>query len=130
MDSFVNSLLATLGVWLPRILGVLLILLIGWLVARIFSGLVRKLFGADQARQPSRQVDARLGDQAAQHRGSDRQSGLLQDLFLAVLAALSPLGMTQITALFSGMFNKVFAYCLTLRMPRSWWWWPGWWPPC
>ena len=46
MGPLVDSLLSTLGVWIPRLLGVALILVVGWIVARIAAGLVRRLLSA------------------------------------------------------------------------------------
>jgi len=110
MGPFLDSLLSTLGVWIPRLIGVVLILLVGWLLARLLSGLARRLLGAVR-------IDNRL---AKWLQGSSAKpisiEGLIASvvyygiLFLAVLAALNALGLAQVASLFSGMFDRVFVY--------------------
>ncbi len=110
MSPFLSSLLSTLGVWIPRVLAALLILLIGWIVAKIVAGIIRKLLAVIK-------LDNRLGklmqgSQAPALRIEDLIATILYYviLFIAVLAALNVLGLTQITTLFSRMLDKLFAY--------------------
>jgi len=106
LDSFLNA----LSVWIPAILAALVILLIGWIVARILAAVTRRLLRWAK-------LDARL---AKGMEGTGEQPTSVENLiatlvfylimFIAILAALNALGMTQITALFNVMLTTVFAY--------------------
>ncbi|RPJ51601.1 MAG: hypothetical protein EHM21_02310 [Chloroflexi bacterium] len=110
MPTLFDSLLATLAVWIPAVLSALLILLIGWIVAKLLAALTRKLLSWLK-------LDARLargleesGEKPASVENIITQFVYYLILFIAVLAALNALGMTGITALFAGMFAAIFDY--------------------
>ena len=76
MESIVQSFIAVLSVWLPRIVAALGILIVGWIVALIVRAIIRKLLGWIK-------LDARLAKgmeadrQTDQHRKPDRPVHLL-----------------------------------------------------
>ena len=110
METLVQTFLAALGIWIPRIFAALVILLLGWIVAKILAIVTRRLLHWLK-------LDARL---ARGLEGVSEQPVSVEQLitqfvyylviFMAVLGALNALGMTEITALFSNMFTIVFAY--------------------
>ena len=110
MEATGQALLSALGVWIPRIIGALLILLIGWIIAKLLTVITRKLLHWVK-------LDARVGKGLE---GAGEKPLSLEDvitktvyyviIFIAILAALNALGLTQITAMFSGMLAQVFAY--------------------
>jgi hypothetical protein len=110
MQPILDSLLAALTVWVPLILTALAILLIGWIVAMIVAAITRRLLRWAN-------LDARLakGLEGAGERPTSVENLITKFMFylimfIAVLAALNALGMTQITVLFNDMFSTVFAY--------------------
>jgi hypothetical protein len=110
MESFIQSLTAILAEWIPRIIAALAILLFGWIIAKIVAAIIRRLLRWLK-------LDARLskGLESATEQPVSVESLIVQVayyliIFLAVLAALNALGMTQITALFSTMLNQIFLY--------------------
>ena len=110
MGPFLNTLLTTLGVWIPRIIAALVILLIGWIIAKIVAAIVRKIVGLLK-------IDARLGKSLE---GSDTKMPSLERVIVgifywvimifAIIAALNALGMTQIAAFFTAFLTPFFAY--------------------
>jgi len=110
MGPFLNTLLTTLGVWIPRIIAALVILLIGWIIAKIVAAIVRKLAGLLK-------IDARLGKWLE---GSGTKMPSIEKIIagifywvimiFAIIAALNALGMTQIAAFFTAFLAPVFAY--------------------
>jgi hypothetical protein len=110
MGPFLDTLLTTLGVWIPRIIAALVILLIGWIIAKIVAAIVRKIVGLLK-------IDARLGKSLE---GSDTKmpslEGVIVGIFywiimiFAVIAALNALGMVQIAAFFTAFLTPLFAY--------------------
>ncbi len=113
METFLQWLVTQAQIWIPRVIAALLILLIGWLIARLVAGLVRRLLKWVK-------LDARL---AKGMEGAGEKPLSVEDIlvkvvywlliFMTILAALNALGFTAITALFGGMLASVFAY-----MPR------------
>lgn len=110
MQSISQAFLAGLGVWIPRIIGALLILALGWIIAWILAAVTRKLLGWIK-------LDARV---AKGMEGSGDKPLSLEEviaktvywlvIFIAVLAALNALGLTMITAMFGTMLAQFFAY--------------------
>lgn len=110
MQTILDSFIAGLSIWLPRIIAVLLILLIGWIVAKIAAALARRLLHWVK-------LDERLakGLEGAGEKPTSVENLIVQViyyliLFIAILAALNALGLTQITVLFNAMFTTIFAY--------------------
>ena len=110
MQWFDPTFLAALGQWIPRIIGALLILAVGWIIAKVLAIVTRKLRGWIK-------LDARLGQQME---GAGEKPLSLENvivkavyylvIFIAVLGALNALGLTEITAMFTAMLTQVFAY--------------------
>ena len=110
MQTIVNTFIAALSVWIPLIFTALAILLIGWIIAKILEAVTRRLLHWAN-------IDGRL---AKGMEGTGEQPTSVENLiarlvfyfimFIAILAALNALGMTQITALFNDMLNTVFVY--------------------
>ncbi len=103
-------LLSTLEVWVPRIIAALLILVIGWIIARVLAAVTRKVL-------QWLKLDARLGKELE---GAGEKPLSLEDIiskvvyylviFIAVLGALDAIGLTSITAMFTAMLEQVFVY--------------------
>ena len=110
MGPFLNTLFTLLGEWIPRIIAALVILLIGWIIAKIVAAIVRKIVSLLK-------VDARLGKWLE---GSDTKLPSLERVIVgifywvimifAIIAALNALGMTQIAAFFTAFLAPFFAY--------------------
>ena len=110
MQAIFNSIITALSVWLPLIFAALVILFVGWIVAKILAAVTRRLLRWTN-------LDARL---AKGMEGAGEKPTSVENLitnfvfylimFMAVLGAMNALGMTQITALFTDMFSTVFAY--------------------
>jgi len=110
MEAFGQVLLSALGVWIPRIIGALLILLLGWIIAKLLAVVTQKVLHWIK-------LDARVGKGME---GAGEKPLSLEDvitktvyyliIFMAILAALNALGLTQITAMFTVMLSQVFAY--------------------
>jgi hypothetical protein len=117
-DSFVDA----LSVWLPRVVAALGILLIGWIIALILRALIRRLLRwtklderLARRAQGSQGAQGAQGPQATQAKPTSVENMIAQFvyyliIFMAVLGALDALGMTQITAWFTSMFNTIFEY--------------------
>ena len=110
MQAILASLVAAVSLWVPLILTALAILLIGWIIAKIVAALTRRLLRWAN-------LDARLakGLEGAGEKPTSVENTITSIvyyliIFIAVLAAMNALGMTQITALFNDMFSTVFAY--------------------
>ena len=110
MEASGQMLLSALGVWVPRIIGALLILLIGWIIARIVAA-------SSASCCKWVKLDARLtkGMEGAGEKPLSLEEIIVKIvywliIFLVILAALNALGFTAITALFGGMLATVFAY--------------------
>jgi hypothetical protein len=110
MENLGQWLVTQLQIWVPRVVAALLILLIGWIIARVVAGLVRRLLKWIK-------LDQRIGK--GMEGASDKPLSLEEIIvkivywliiFLVILAALNALGFTAITALFGGMLTSVFAY--------------------
>ena len=110
MESIVQSFMAMLAAWIPRIIAALAILIVGWIIAVILRAITRKLLGwlKLDARLAKGMADA--AEKPVSIEGVITQLVYYVVLFIAFLAALNALGMTQITALFAGMFTAIFAY--------------------
>jgi hypothetical protein len=110
MEGIGQWLVTQLQVWIPRIVAALLILLIGWIIARVLAGVTRRLL-------KWMKLDERL---AKGMEGAGEKAMSLEEIivkivywliiFLVILAALNALGFTAITALFGTMLATVFAY--------------------
>ena len=110
MGPFLNTLFTLLGEWIPRIIAALVILLIGWIIAKIVAAIVRKIVSLLK-------IDARLGKWLE---GSDTKLPSLERVIVgifywvimifAIIAALNALGMTQIAAFFTAFLTPFFAY--------------------
>jgi hypothetical protein len=110
MENLGSWLMTQLQIWVPRIVAALLILLIGWILARIIAGLVRRLLKWIK-------LDERIGKGME---GVGEKPLSLEEIivkivywliiFLVILAALNALGFTAITTLFGTMLATVFAY--------------------
>ena len=110
MENIFQSFLTALSVWIPIIFGALVILLVGWIIAKILAFLTSKLLSWIK-------LDERLakGLEDSGEKPSSVEKQITNVvyylvLFMAVLAALNALGMTAITALFAGMFAAIFEY--------------------
>ncbi len=109
MGPFFETLLTLLGEWIPRIIAALVILLIGWIIAKIVAAIVRKLASLLK-------IDARLGKWLE---GSDSKVPSLERIIgsifywvimiFAIIAALNALGMTQIAGFFAALLTPLFA---------------------
>ena len=110
MEATGQWLVTALQIWVPRIVAALLILLIGWIIARLVAGVTRRLLKWVK-------LDERLA-KGMEGAGEKRMSleGVITKvvywliIFLTVLAALNALGLTAITGLFGSMLVPVFAY--------------------
>ena len=110
MENLGSWLVTQLQIWVPRIVAALLILLVGWIIARIGAGLVRRLLKWIK-------LDERIGKGM---QGAGEKPLSLEDIivklvywliiFLTVLAALNALGLEGITVLFGSMLTTIFAY--------------------
>jgi len=105
-----GPLLTSLVTWIPMLIAALLILLVGWIIAKILAGITRKLLGWIK-------LDSRLakGLEGADEKPLSLEGMIVKlvyylTIFIAILAALNALGLTMITAMFTGMLNAVFAY--------------------
>ena len=110
MGPFLETLLTLLGEWIPRIIAALVILLVGWIIAKIVAAIVRKIVSLLK-------IDARLGKSLE---GSDTKMPSLERVIVSIfywvimiftiIAALNALGMTQIAAFFTAFLTPFFAY--------------------
>ena len=124
MGPFLNSLLTPSASGFRCIIAALLILLVGWIIAKIVAAITRKLLGWIK-------LDNRLakGLEGADEKPLSLEGMIVKlvyylTIFIAILAALNALGLTGITAMFAGMLNAVFAlsaqvaYALVLARHR------------
>jgi hypothetical protein len=110
MESFGQALIAALSVWVPRIIGALLILAAGWLLARLLAAVTRKLLGWIKLDSRVSKGMEGAGENPVSLEGVITQTVYYLVIFMAVLAALNALGMVAITALFGTMLAQVFTY--------------------
>ena len=92
MEASGQVLLSALGVWIPRIIGALLILLLGWIIAKLLAVVTQKVLHWVK-------LDARVGKGLE---GAGEKPLSLEDvitktvyyliIFMAILAALNALG--------------------------------------
>ena len=128
-DAFVNA----VAIWLPRVLAGLGILLIGWILAIVARALTRKVLSwtkldarlakrTDVSAAPPPPPGAQVpgGPPPAVAQPPREKPASVEEiisqfvyyliLFMAFLGALNALGMTEIAAWFTSMFNTIFAF--------------------
>jgi small-conductance mechanosensitive channel len=129
-DAFVNA----VAIWLPRVLAGLGILLIGWILAIVARALTRKVLSwtklderlarrgevsAAPPLPPGVQIPGAPPPRAAVQPPVEKPASVEEIisqfvyyliLFMAFLGALNALGMTEIAAWFTSMFNTIFAF--------------------
>ncbi len=110
MENFGQWLLQQAQIWIPRVVAALLILLIGWLIARLLAGVTRRLLRWLKLDDRLARGMEGAGDKPMSVEKVITQVVYWLIVFLTVLAALNALGLTAITALFGTMLVSVFAY--------------------
>ena len=110
MEATGQWLVTALQIWVPRIVAALLILLIGWLVARLLAGVTRRLLKWVKLDDRLAKGMEGAGEKSMSVEGVITQVVYWLIIFITVLAALNALGLTAITGLFGTMLVSVFAY--------------------
>jgi hypothetical protein len=110
MEASGQALLAMLQLWVPRIIGALLILLAGWIVAKLLAVVTRKLLRWVKLDERVGKGLEGAGEKPLSLEGVITKAVYYLVIFIAVLAALNALGLTEITTMFTAMLTQVFAY--------------------
>ena len=110
VETFFNSLFSSLGTSLPNLLAALLILIIGWIVARLIAGGVRKLLkrtNLDNRLAKTATDDAEVGI----HAEDWISKGVFFILMIFVLVAFfQRLGLTAVTGPLNALLDTVMGY--------------------
>lgn len=111
MQTALDNLSASFRLYLPSIIGALVILIIGWIVAKIVSGIVRSLIRRAGLSERLGRVMGREGGGAAANAHDYVASGVFWLIMLLVIvAALETLRLTLITAPLNQLLVLIFAY--------------------
>jgi Conserved TM helix len=113
VENFVKQTGGTVGAFLPSLIGAVVTLFVGWIVAFIVSSVVRKLLKRTD-------LDNRLGNLATGNSGSSRSTMNTEKLvgdvvfwlifLFAVLAFLNALNLTVVAQPLNNVLNQVLAF--------------------
>jgi hypothetical protein len=113
VENFVKQTGGTVGAFLPSLIGAVVTLFVGWIVAFVVSSVVRKLLKRTD-------LDNRLGNLATGNSGSSRSTMNTEKLvgdvvfwlifLFAVLAFLNALNLTVVAQPLNNVLNQVLAF--------------------
>ncbi len=108
MDEILNGVEEAVGPYLPRVVGAIAILIIGWIVASIVSRVVRRMLHKTD-------IDNRLAGAVHGDDSLSIESGVSRGVFylimlLSAVAALEALALTTVTEPLNEALSQIFAF--------------------
>ena len=108
----INQIMGSLGSYVPNLIGALIILILGWLIALIASGAIRSVLRRTHL---SKKLDSWVSSEGKGDQAPDVASGVGKCVFwvimtLVLIAFFQALGLTLVTEPLNGFINQVLQF--------------------